>query len=120
MSSNNDKASPSFGANSADAARYVVVTTTYPTTYGCNRGTSWTPAEMIARSDVSATSSFATRNEAIEEARRIRNTSCYFQDSCEPDPDNHSEEELAEYATGDYMFTNSDEPPYDSAVGRSR
>ena len=115
MSSIKKLKSSSDDDSANDADTYVVVTTTYPTTYGCNRGKSWTQAELIARSDISATGSYKTRDEAIQAARRIRNRSCYFEDACEPDPDEYDSEDLEEMEDNDYRFTNSDEPPYDSA-----
>eukprot|EP00986_Skeletonema_menzelii_P005035 scaffold1778_cov135-Skeletonema_menzelii.AAC.4 len=77
---------------------YVIVKTTYPTTYGCYRGQSWSKSEMICRSDVDISSEkYDSYEEAVDAAREMRDNSEWFTDY-EPEDD---EEDL---------------PPYDSAV----
>jgi len=60
---------------------YVIVTETYPTSYGCNRGRNWNRAEMICRTDVDvSTEKYSNYNEAVTKAREIRDNSEWFTD----------------------------------------
>ena len=78
--------------------KYVVVTTRYPTSYGCHHGREWTTAELIWRSDVQASKeSYDTKEEAIEAARKVRDDECEFQD-CEE------------------IIDEDDLPPWDSSI----
>ena len=98
-------------ADHQEQPQYVVVTTSYPTTYGCNRGITWTRAEQIARTsrEVSA-GPYATREEAVRAARGVRNRSNYFADACEPDPEDCSDagegndEDCAGVDGSEYIF----------------
>lgn len=99
---------------------YVVVTTTYPTTYGCHRGMRWNKAELIVRSDRDVSpETYESYDEALEQARVTRNNSEWFQDHCQRGPpdsdDDDSDEDDYDDDEGAYMFTNTDQPPYDSA-----
>ncbi len=72
--------------------------TTYPTTYGCYRGRTWSRAELICQSDVSTHGPFADYAAALREAKRVRSYECRFEDFESIDED---------------MF--DEEPPWDSA-----
>ena len=59
---------------------YVVVETTYPTTYGCYRGRSWSRAEMICRSQVDTHGPFKNQKSAQRKARDVLDSTCHFED----------------------------------------
>ena len=62
-----------------DLDHYVVVTTYYPSSYGCNKGKSWTRAEIAANSDMTVTPySYEDKADAIADAHDIRMESGYF------------------------------------------
>jgi hypothetical protein len=63
----------------ADDEQYLVVVTTYPTTYGCNRGMRWTRADMIHRSEVDTTGPYDTYDDALESASEARADSVWFE-----------------------------------------
>jgi len=70
--------------------KYVVVTTTYPSTYGCHRGMKWSRADMIRRSDVELSDQmYNTFDEAADAALEKRNDNCSFEcyDECVDDAD---------------------------------
>ena len=77
---------------------YVVVTETYPTTYGANRGTTYDRGRMIALTKVEVTQDFMTRDEALDHGIQLRDASCWFTDY--------------EYREG---IDNDQNPPWDSA-----
>ena len=111
MASSND--------NSNDASQWIVVETAYPTNYGCNRGRNWSRAAMIVRSDRSRSDgTYPSRDEAVKAARAKRNRNDFFTDACAPDP-NDSDYDSEDYEGSDdsyeYQFSNTDEPPWDSA-----
>jgi hypothetical protein len=59
---------------------YVVVTETYPTTYGANRGTTYDRGRMIALTNVDVTQDFDTHEEALDHGIKLRDDSCWFTD----------------------------------------
>jgi hypothetical protein len=59
---------------------YVVVTETYPTTYGANRGTTYDRGRMIARTVVDVTQDFDTYEEALDHGIQLRDDSEWFTD----------------------------------------
>jgi hypothetical protein len=59
---------------------YVVVTETYPTTYGANRGTTYDRGRMIALTNVDVTQDFNTREEALDHGIKLRDDSEWFTD----------------------------------------
>ena len=60
---------------------FVVVTETYPTNYGCNRGRNWSRAEMICRTDIDISSEkYSSYDKAVKKAREIRDNSDWYQD----------------------------------------
>jgi hypothetical protein len=86
---------------------YVVVVTTYPTTYGCNSGERWTDAEFIRGSDIDVYGSdgkcedpdepgFNEYKDAVVFAREMLDEECAFGD--------HSS-----------IYNEDAEPPFDSA-----
>jgi hypothetical protein len=77
---------------------YVVVTETYPTTYGANRGTTYDRGRMIALTNVEVTQDFDTHEEALDHGIQLRDASCWFTDY--------------EYREG---MDNDNNPPWDSA-----
>jgi hypothetical protein len=77
---------------------YVVVTETYPTTYGANRGTTYDRGLMIALTKFEVTQDFDTHQEALEHGIKLRDASCWFTDY--------------EYREG---IDNDNNPPWDSA-----
>ena len=97
------------------SCHYVVVTTDYPTTYGCNRGVSWSRADLIVRSNRERSDeTYSSREDAVKAARKKRNRSEWFMDECEPDDDDDDDDD--DRSRGyNFQFTNSDQPPYDSA-----
>ena len=61
--------------------QYVIVTETYPTNYGCNRGRNWNRAEMICRTDIDiSTDKYGSYDEAVQKAREIRDKSVWYED----------------------------------------
>jgi hypothetical protein len=75
-----------------------VVTETYPTTYGANRGTTYDRGRMIALTNVEVTQDFDTHEEALDHGIQLRDASCWFTDY--------------EYREG---MDNDNNPPWDSA-----
>ena len=68
-------------SDAEDDDRFVVVTTTYPSTYGCYRGQSWSKADMICNSHVEVSEKkYASYESAGERARRIRYDNNSFTD----------------------------------------
>lgn len=64
-----------------DDGKFVVVTKTYPTTYGCYRGKDWDEAELICRTDVQVSDkSYDSYEKAVKAARKIRKSHCEFDD----------------------------------------
>jgi hypothetical protein len=86
---------------------YVVVVTTYPTTYGANDGMEWTPLELLQNSDSDVYgpdaknmgpdepgSSFKEYKDAVAFALKMVEETCVFDD---------------------HGYTKDDKPPYDPA-----
>lgn len=90
-SSSNDNNNDNDDASSQQ--QWIVVETTYPTTYGCNRGRTWSRIAMIMNSHRSrSTTTYTSRDEAVKAARKKRNQSEYFENACAPpDPDDDSD-----------------------------
>ena len=66
-------------STSNDLDHYVVVTTYYPSSYGCNTGKNWTRAEIAIHSDMTVTPySYEDKADAIANAHDIRTESGYF------------------------------------------
>ena len=59
---------------------FVVVTETYPTTYGANQGISYDRGRMIALTRVDVTQDFNTYEEALEYGKQLRDNSEVFTD----------------------------------------
>jgi hypothetical protein len=78
---------------------YVVVTETYPTTYGANRGKKYNRGEMIKLTKVEVTKDYDTYEAAFEHGKELRDASRWFTDY--------------EYREG--AGENDDNPPWDSA-----
>lgn len=79
-----------------DEDKFVVVTTTYPTSYGCYRGRSWSRAELIRHSEVEISEeSYNTHEEAADAALNARNQNYLFDDYED--------------------IVGNDDPPFDSA-----
>ena len=57
---------------------WAVIVSDYPTTYGCNRGKSWSRAELICQTDVRTLGPFASRALAFTAARAERQRQCHF------------------------------------------
>ena len=70
-------------ASLALAGRYVVVTTQYPTSYGCHRGKRWSRAESICSGyyELSCSCEYPTKAAANEAAALARNQHDHFEDS---------------------------------------
>ena len=77
------------GANKAATApktaaepEWLVITTEYPTEYGCYRGRRWSRAELIVRRSTEiAEGPFKTRTAAVRAAKRLRDRECpHFED----------------------------------------
>ena len=70
-------------ASLASASPYVVVTTQYPTNYGCHRGKRWSRAEAICSGyyELSCSCEYPTEAAAIEAAADERNQHDHFEDS---------------------------------------
>lgn len=65
----------------ADDDKFVIVTRTYPTSYGCHRGREWNEAELICRTEVEVSDeSYDTYQQAVKAAREIREGLCEFDD----------------------------------------
>lgn len=79
---------------------YVVVTETYPTTYGANRGKRYNYGQMIKLTKVEVTNDYDTYEAALEHAKEVRGASRWFTDY--------------EYREGAGENTD-DSPPWDSA-----
>ena len=67
-----------MATSSNDAIKYLVVKTTYPTTYGCNTGLSWSRADFIAQSTTKVVARRSTYEKAVKSARQARNSSEHF------------------------------------------
>jgi hypothetical protein len=77
-----------------EAKEYLVVVTTYPTTYGCNRGKSYTKQQFLRESDVDyycpsgknadpiPGSGFKEYKDAVACAREMLDEECSFTDHC--------------------------------------
>jgi hypothetical protein len=78
---------------------YVVVTETYPTTYGANQGSTYDRGQMIALTKVEVTQDFDTYEQALDHGIKLRDDSCVFTDY--------------ECREGD---DNDNNPPWDSAA----
>ena len=59
---------------------YVVVTETYPTTYGANRGTTYDRGQLIALTKVEVTQDYDTYEDALEHGEGLRDASRWFTD----------------------------------------
>jgi hypothetical protein len=79
----------------ATMSKFVVVTTTYPSTYGCNYGQDWNEVDHILRSDVEVTAPVDSYEKALKIATKIRNRSGWFDD---------------------HPYDEEDEPPWDSSI----
>ena len=87
-----------MAAATDDASNYLVVKTTYPTTYGCNRGLSWSRADLISRSNTEVVGTYPSFAQAVEAARQARDSSEWFTDY---EIEHETEDDL---------------PPFDSAI----
>mmetsp|Transcript_30299 Transcript_30299/g.50076 ORF Transcript_30299/g.50076 Transcript_30299/m.50076 type:complete len:183 (+) Transcript_30299:87-635(+) len=86
---------------------YVVVTETYPTTYGKNRGTTYDRGQMIALTKVEVTKDYDTYEDAVEQGKVMRDAaSRWFHDYEYRDGANNN---------ADGEETNDHNPPWDSA-----
>ena len=90
---------------------YVVVTETYPTTYGANQGTTYDRGRMIALTRVDVTQDFNTREEALEHGKQLRDASEFFTDYCCTTTNNNHTSGEEEDTVGD----RDNHPPWDSA-----
>lgn len=61
-------------SDAEDDDRFVIVTTTYPSTYGCYRGRSWSKADMICNSHVEVSKKKYASYESAVKGRRESDT----------------------------------------------